>query len=121
VIGTSLVLRALEILDSSGARATAGVEYLCGVQNADGGWGGARGIASSVEETALAVAALAGWPQRPAAGNSLSQGLQYLVANVRQTCDRPAAVGLYFSRLWYSERLYPLIWTIEALGRATRR
>ncbi len=121
VIGTSLVLRALEIVDGNGAQAAGGVEYLCRAQNADGGWGGSTGIASSVEETALAVAALAGWPQNPAAGHCVSRGVKYLVANVRQGCDRPAAIGLYFSRLWYSERLYPLIWTIEALGRATRR
>jgi squalene-hopene/tetraprenyl-beta-curcumene cyclase len=121
VVGTSLVLRALEILDGSGRHAARGIEYLYSAQNADGGWGGARGIASSVEETALAVAALAGWAHRPAARDSLSQGLQYLLANVRASLEQPAAIGLYFSRLWYSERLYPLIWTIEALGRATRR
>ena len=29
----------------------------------------------------------------------------------------PSPIGLYFARLWYSERLYPLIWTVGALGR----
>jgi len=29
----------------------------------------------------------------------------------------PAPIGLYFASLWYSERLYPLIFTVEALRR----
>jgi len=28
----------------------------------------------------------------------------------------PSPIGLYFSRLWYHERLYPLIWALEALA-----
>jgi squalene-hopene/tetraprenyl-beta-curcumene cyclase len=90
-------------------------------QNADGGWGGAEAVASSVEETALAVAALAPWAAAASVGNtckSVSRGVQYLMKNVRNAADRPAPIGLYFSHLWYSEPLYPLIWTIEALGRA---
>ena len=33
---------------------------------------------------------------------------------------QPAPIGLYFSSLWYSERLYPLIWTVGALGRVLK-
>jgi hypothetical protein len=32
----------------------------------------------------------------------------------------PSPIGLYFARLWYSEEAYPVIWTVEALGRAWR-
>ena len=28
-----------------------------------------------------------------------------------------APIGLYFARLWYDEALYPVVWTVEALGR----
>lgn len=121
VLGTALVLRALEIVDDDGQQGARGVKYLCGAQNADGGWGGADGVASSIEETALAVSALAGWREVPAADASMAQGVEYLLqASGRPTLD-PAPIGLYFARLWYSEQLYPLIWTVEALGRAASR
>ena len=67
VLGTSRVLRALEIVDPRGPLAASGAKYLLGSQNADGGWGGAKDVPSSQEETALAVAALAPWAERPAA------------------------------------------------------
>ena len=59
VYGTAKVLAAyrdLGIVDRP--QAQRGIEYLLSVQNADGGWGGARDTPSSVEETALAVEAL---------------------------------------------------------------
>jgi len=24
---------------------------------------------------------------------------------------------LYFAKLWYAEKMYPLVWTVSALGR----
>ncbi len=54
VYGTARVLAAyrdLNMKDSPECRR--GVEYLLSVQNADGGWGGAKDCPSSVEETAL--------------------------------------------------------------------
>lgn len=30
----------------------------------------------------------------------------------------PAPIGFYFAKLWYYERLYPLIFTVGALGKA---
>ncbi len=32
----------------------------------------------------------------------------------------PAPIGFYFAKLWYWERLYPLVWTVSALGLANR-
>jgi len=29
----------------------------------------------------------------------------------------PSPIGFYFAKLWYYERLYPLIWTVSAMGR----
>ena len=102
--------------------------WLAGSGGADGGWGGAPGVTPSVEETALAVdalaalatdrrfAGLAGEPGRRAA---LEGGIRWLIDRVRAGDELPAApIGLYFARLWYFEKLYPLIFTVSALGRA---
>ena len=117
VLGTSRVLRALEVLDRSGRQAARGVQYLLEVQNADGGWGGDKGVVSSQEETAMAVAALAPWMQTPATRRAIFRGVEYLLRGVAGATDQPAPIGLYFAHLWYSEQLYPLIWTLDALGR----
>jgi squalene-hopene/tetraprenyl-beta-curcumene cyclase len=43
---------------------------------------------------------------------------------VERTCGGtefpPAPIGLYFAKLWYFERLYPIIFTVSALGRAVK-
>ena len=33
------------------------------------------------------------------------------------TWNQAAPIGLYFAKLWYYERLYPLIFTVAALGK----
>ena len=59
VYGTARVLAAYRDLGRTGdAKCQRGVAFLLGVQNADGGWGGAAGCPSSVEETALSVEVL---------------------------------------------------------------
>ena len=45
------------------------------------------------------------------------------VAWLQQATDNgtrfpPSPIGLYFAKLWYSERLYPIIFTVSALQRA---
>jgi squalene-hopene/tetraprenyl-beta-curcumene cyclase len=117
VLGTSRVLRALEILDRDGLAATRGIGYLYRVQNSDGGWGGAAGVASSIEETAMAVTALAPRARGSSLCETLERGVQYLLRGVAEGINHPAPIGLYFSHLWYSEQLYPVIWTLEALVR----
>jgi squalene-hopene/tetraprenyl-beta-curcumene cyclase len=32
----------------------------------------------------------------------------------------PSPIGFYFAKLWYFERLYPLIFTVAALRRAAQ-
>jgi hypothetical protein len=32
----------------------------------------------------------------------------------------PAPIGFYFAKLWYFERLYPLVWIVSALKTACR-
>lgn len=92
------------------------IEWLDSVQNSDGGWGGAADTPSSTEETALAVEALL--PVRESDGAS-QRGLSWLLARIESgTFQEPAPIGLYFAKLWYFERLYPIIFTTSALARA---
>ena len=98
--------------------ATRGVRFLQAAQNADGGWGGAPGVSSAVEQTALALDALLQWQYNGSVKETCSRGVKLLVRSVAQGgLDRPAPIGLYFERLWYSERLYPIVWTVRALRR----
>ena len=76
VYGTARVLAAYRDLnrcDSDEARR--GVALLPEVQNADGGWGGAKGTPSSVEETALAVEILLDLAP-PEAGSAVERGVE---------------------------------------------
>jgi len=124
VYGTARVLPAYAGTERAGAaEAGRGVAFLAGCQNADGGWGGDRGVESSVEETAQAVCALSHWrgARHEAA---LAAGAAYLARAVEDgRVEQPGPIGLYFAQLWYSEALYPIIWTVAALGSAlpTRR
>jgi squalene-hopene/tetraprenyl-beta-curcumene cyclase len=117
--GTSRVLAAyrdLELVDSEPAQN--GIAYLVGSQNADGGWGGAAGTPSSVEETALAVDALIG---ARGAEQAVERGLAWLIDAVEAgRLSDPTPIGFYFAKLWYFERMYPLVYTVAALGRALR-
>ncbi len=115
VYGTAQVLLGLDSARALNALRKRGREFLRGHQNADGGWGGALGTPSTVEETALAVEALAGDPESVTASE---HGAVWLVSAVESGRWRePAPIGLYFARLWYFERLYPLIFSVSALGR----
>jgi squalene-hopene/tetraprenyl-beta-curcumene cyclase len=118
VYGTARVLAAyrdLKLADAPECRR--GVEFLLSAQNADGGWGGAKDCPSSVEETALAVEVLHGL----ANGEAVQRGVAWLVEAVESSRFRdPSPIGFYFAKLWYFEKLYPLIFTVAALGRAAR-
>lgn len=93
-----------------------GAQWLLAARNADGGWGGAAGAPSTIEETALAVAALAGVA---GAEDAVHRGAAWLVQQTRGGTQFEAApIGLYFSKLWYSEQLYPVIFTVQALEQA---
>ena len=121
--GTARVVAALEELvrhDVQEARplATRGIAWLLSAQNSDGGWGGAPGIRSSLEETALALTVL---DPRHADDHRMESartgGLSWLVEHTGCGHEFVASpIGFYFGRLWYTEDLYPLIFTVAALA-----
>jgi squalene-hopene/tetraprenyl-beta-curcumene cyclase len=100
-----------------------GIRWLLASQNWDGGWGGAPATPSSIEETALAVDALARcFPYAPdlaAIRRAVDRGAGWLMAHTDEgTRFDPSPIGFYFAKLWYYERLYPIIFTVAALERA---
>jgi len=126
--GTAKVLFAL-LTDSTPLpqMAQRGVTWLLKSQNPDGGWGGGPKTPSSIEETALAVDALAlASTHRQHSPNlspdllaaAVDRGCAWLIART-QAGHRfdPSPIGFYFAKLWYFEREYPLILFISALSR----
>ncbi|HEY8550802.1 MAG TPA: prenyltransferase/squalene oxidase repeat-containing protein [Vicinamibacterales bacterium] len=135
--------------DQARAAATRAAAWLVSAQHPDGGWSGGpfpedRGLppgaiaggtipdagtatgdspSPSIEETALAVAALAAADlDEVDTTAAVNRGVAWL----RQATDGgrtfPASpIGLYFARLWYSEQLYPLIFTVAAFEAAAAR
>ncbi|WP_010584560.1 prenyltransferase/squalene oxidase repeat-containing protein [Schlesneria paludicola] len=92
------------------------IKWLASVQNPDGGWGGAAETPSSTEETALAAEILLAQPEFSVPA---SRGLDWLLERVESKMFQvPAPIGLYFAKLWYFERLYPIIFTVSAFARA---
>ena len=118
--GTARVLAAYRDLDRMTAEpARRGVRWLLAAQNAEGGWGGAPRTPSSVEETALAVEVLLS--VGPDAEAAVNNGLAWLVHRVESGgLYDPTPIGFYFAKLWYFEKLYPIIFTVAALGCASR-
>ncbi len=92
VYGTARVLECGDLLPSK-AR-DRGHRFLRSMQQADGSFG-------TIEETALAVAVTGD-----------ERGARWLLERATMT---PSPIGLYFAKLWYYEKLYPLIFTVAAL------
>lgn len=151
VYGTAKVLLAYrdwQRIDTQPA--TDGLRYLVASQNQDGGWGGGPSVAatadaaspsdrrcSSIEETALAVEALAGVAELMAAEPrsapkladdllkdvriAIERGGEFLLQAVERRQHQFAwPIGFYFAKLWYYERLYPRVFTVAALGQLLR-
>ena len=109
-------------------RNSRGTEWLLAAQAPDGGIASALGIGATIEETAVAVEALAEVAEHAAdrelAGRALvavGRGLEWLMTHTDGGERFPAApIGLYFAKLWYDEALYPLTFTVTAFERAAR-
>ena len=115
--GTAMVVLALAVLESASAVTMhqSGLDWLAGTQSANGGWsGGDSNQPTSIEETALAMSALStGEP-----GPELKKAVEHLRLLTENGTRFPVApMGFYFAKLWYWERLYPVVWTVEALER----
>ena len=103
-----------------------GIEFLMAAQNRDGSWGHAADKTGSVEETGLALEALARVLQPglvvgdvALVGAAVEQGARWLMRRVESGAWRePSPIGFYFAKLWYFERLYPMIFTVAALEAA---
>lgn len=125
IYGTSQVLLAYRDLDQiQSPVAQRGMDWLAAAVDPGGGWGGGQGESrgpSSIEETALAVEALLAAPGDPKRQPVLEAGLQWLVRAVAESRHRqPSAIGLHMARLWYCEKVYPLAFTVSALGQAVK-
>ncbi len=120
--GTAKVLRALDTLltwhpQAMAQEASRAEAWLLEAQNDDGGWGGAAGVVSSMEETALAVEALAS-RRGQHVERAVQGGAAYLMQCLETAAHlEPTPIGFYFANLWYFEKLYPLAFTAAALGR----
>jgi squalene-hopene/tetraprenyl-beta-curcumene cyclase len=128
--GTTRVLR--ERGTSWAVKRGPAVNWLLAAQLDAGGWGGAVGTGpATVEETALAVETLANLllpddadvkvPRSDDVRAAVARGVAWLVEHThRGTTFPPSPIGFYFAKLWYWEALYPLVWTVGALGQAAR-
>jgi squalene-hopene/tetraprenyl-beta-curcumene cyclase len=87
-------------------------KYLCLQQNNDGSWGGIKGTAGSTEETSLAICALS-----KSHTVACLKGFTWLAHEQKKNNLKASPIGLYFATLWYDEKMYPLVYYIEALRR----
>ncbi len=103
-----------------------GIKWLIKVQKKDGTWGGDAEAPSSIEETALALDAMAGYAvpgslfedHADQIQASITKGTEALIEIIKEKDTLPAApIGLYFASLWYYEKLYPLIFSLSALRK----
>jgi squalene-hopene/tetraprenyl-beta-curcumene cyclase len=119
VYGTATAVEYLTASKSEQAHAMArrGAEYLAKAQNADGGWGGQKGVESKITLTARALAALAS-TDKDEYRDAIERGFNFIYQIWEQgELSRREPIGLYFSRLWYSEEMYNLTFTLNALKK----
>lgn len=95
-----------------GRMLTGAQNYLLKQQNKNGSWGGEIGVPGTIEESTLAISALTERDR-----DTCLRGFEWLETEYSKNGLRSNPIGLYFAMLWYDEKLYPLIYYIEALRR----
>lgn len=90
-----------------------GIDFLVGIQNNDGSWGGDKDIPGTIEETSLAISAIISEKNL----EICIPGLHWLDSYIQKNNFVSAPIGLYFASLWYDEKMYPLTSYLEVLSR----
>ena len=95
------------------------IDFILTTQNEDGGWGGNQGVKSKVTFTCRSLAALAHFSGQYE--DAKQRGWDYLYQRFQTgTLYDREPIGLYFSRLWYSEELYNVLFLLNALKGMTK-
>ena len=116
VYGTAMAVEYLSLSNNPLAQEMAqkGLRFLLASQNEDGGWGGAKGVRSKVTLTARALSALASFSEVD--NEPIERGFYFLYEIYEKgQIYRAEPIGLYFSRLWYSEEMYNITFVLNAL------
>ncbi|WP_430936312.1 prenyltransferase/squalene oxidase repeat-containing protein [Saccharicrinis sp. 156] len=122
VYGTALSVEYLAGIDHPIAKeiVAKGAAYLLKCQNADGGWGGAKGVSSKVTLTARALSALSTLDQIEQSVLDKAFDFLYLKYETKELL-KPEPIGLYFARLWYSEDMYNITFALNALNNYKKK
>jgi squalene-hopene/tetraprenyl-beta-curcumene cyclase len=131
IYGTSRVMLGLHEWRERNPACAAGLEQglrrLLEFQQPDGSFAGAllkdgsinKKAPGTTEETALALEAISKF-SNSAATSASARAVEWLSDKLQQEAELTAApIGFYFARLWYYEKLYPLIFTTAALRSAS--
>ena len=116
IYGTSIVVLSLQSVQEElpvvNILLKKAYKWLFSSQNNDSAWGNDADGYSTIEETSLALSALAGQE----INDRLIQGYNWLIEKVSHDEELPASpIGLYFASLWYSEKMYPIVYSHAAL------
>jgi len=118
VYGTSIVLYGLADLKKAGYAGldemmAKAIRFLAMTQHHLGGWGGDKDLPPSIEETSLALRAMAACGKESLAQRAADCLINIIPENLDDIKATP--IGLYFASLWYYEDMYPLVFACSAL------
>jgi len=110
----SLLCNSLEdkMKSNIGLMVTNAQDFLLRQQNENGSWGGELGVPGTIEESSLAISALDRIDEI-----AILKGFEWLENEYKSNGLQSNPIGLYFAMLWYDEKMYPLVYYVEALRR----